>query len=322
MQYVPVLADLGIDVREFISRFGAWPPEGRMIRPFWLTATVLDRVMPVLQSHRYDLTFFQRELVSTLHTLERFTKRPRVLDVDDAVWLSNSRSERSFVKLSTICDGVICGNDFIAHNVSTWNKNVIVIPTAVDTLRFRPPSNSKNKNSSKQIIGWSGLSSGAKYLLNIEEAIFNVIRKRPDTVLRVISDAKPRFRLLEPAMVEFIRWSPGNEVNTIQEMDVGVMPIDDTIWARGKCSYKMLLYMACGVPVVVSPVGMNRDVLAKGEIGRGASTINEWTESILEVIDDPGRGAAMGAAGRKVVEDSYSLDVLSSKMAGYLRSFK
>lgn len=318
LQYLPHLAKLGINVDEFVARLGCWPPANKIVRPLWLVGTVLDRLVPVMKSYSCDLTLLQREMVSTLITLERFTHRPRVLDVDDAVWLNNSRSRKNFISLTKMCDGVICGNNFIAENVSQWNENIIVLPTAVDTHRFYP---SLTIPPRRKIIGWSGLNAGSKYLLGIEKSLFQILKDRKDTVLRIVSDRKPDFQWLDDSMVEFIKWTPANEVQTIQEMSVGLMPLDDTLWSRGKCSYKMLLYMSCGIPVVVSPYGMNNEVLQHDQVGFGASSPSEWKEMITWLLDNPDHATKMGMAGRRVIESNYSLDALAPRLGSYLRSF-
>jgi glycosyltransferase involved in cell wall biosynthesis len=123
-------------------------------------------------------------------------------------------------------------------------------------------------------------------------------------------------------MVEYIPWSPANEVETIQGMTVGLMPIDDTLWSRGKCSYKMLLYMSCGIPVVVSPYGMNAEVLAKGSVGCAAASQSDWADTLLLLLGNREMGAEMGREGRRVVEASYSLRTLASRMAAYLLGFR
>lgn len=314
-QHIPHLLQNGVSVTEYGARFGSWPPASKISRPFWLPATVADRIPGVVKSYRYDVTLLQREMVSTLLTLERFTHRPRVLDVDDAVWL-NGRAERNFPALVKMCDGVICGNNFIAENVRRWNSETFVLPTAVDTDRFRPAA-----EPGKLIIGWSGLAFNLKFLLGIEPALAAVLDKHKNAVLRVVSSVKPAFRLLDDSRVEYIPWSFENEVKTIQEMSIGLMPIDDDDWGRGKCSYKMLLYMSCGLPVVVSPVGMNNEVLSRGEVGYGARSIAEWTDCITWLLENQEKGSAMGMAGRKVVEDHYSLRLLAPQLAGYLRKF-
>ena len=219
-----------------------------------------------------------------------------------------------------MCDGVICGNDFIAENVSQWNNRIIVLPTAVDTDRFLPAL-TKSEHKGKLIIGWSGLNAGFKYLLGIEGALVEVLSQYQDAVLRVVSDVRPAFRVLDEARVEYIPWSPENEVSTIQEMSVGLMPIDNSLWSKGKCSYKMLLYMACGVPVVVSPFGMNSEILGYGKVGFGPSDDCGWIESISYLLDNLSHGHQMGLAGRKVVEERFSLRSLAPRMATFLKGY-
>jgi glycosyltransferase involved in cell wall biosynthesis len=318
-QYVPYLETLGVQITEFIARLGSWPPRNKGLRPLWFPATLLDRVPSVLKSYQYDVTLLQREMVSTLATLERFTRRPRIFDVDDAVWL-NRNSEKNFASLVRMCDGVICGNSFLEEKVRQWQSETIVLPTAVDSDRFCPLSDSIN-HGPKKIIGWSGIGYNLKYLLDIESALALVLHGRSDVVLRVVSDQKPQFRVLESSKVEYIPWSPENEVRTIQEMFLGLMPAEDSLWARGKCSYKMLLYMACGVPVVVSPVGMNSEVLSLGNVGFGAAKSAEWTESIIWLLDNPDNGQQMGRVGRRVIEERFSLHALAPRLADYLRKF-
>ena len=318
-QYIQNLRGCGVEVTEFTARYKSWPPYNKLWRPLWFPATLLNRVPGVLKSHKHDVTLLQREMVSTLVTLERFTHGPRVLDVDDAVWL-NRDSERGFARLVRMCDGVICGNHFVEENVRRWKQETLVLPTAVDSDRFCPRSES-SRPGSRPIIGWSGLGAGLHYILGLETALAAVMDARKDVVLRVVSEMKPKFRVLDPSRVEYIPWSPQNEVDTIQEMTIGLMPTEDSLWARGKCSYKMLLYMSCGVPVVVSPVGMNSDVLAAGNVGFGAKTDSEWTESILWLLDNADKAREMGHAGRKVVEERYSLRHIVPRLADYLKSF-
>lgn len=318
-QYIPKLRAIGIDVHENVARYGSWPPKHKLLRPLWFLRTVLNRIRPIVQSREYDLTLLQRELVSTKVTLEPWAGRPLVLDVDDAVWLTSTRARRNFETLVRMSDGVICGNDYIASNVNKWNSNILVLPTAVDTERFRPNGRRIDR---RLIIGWSGLHAGSKYLLGIEPALCRVLHDHREAMLRVVSDAPPEFSHLTPEMYEYIRWSPENEVRTIQEMDIGLMPIDDSPWSRGKCSYKMLLYMACGVPVVVSPFGMNAEVLGYGEVGLGPRSEPEWVDALSRLLLDDAARLAMGKKGRQVVEQHYSLNGLAPRLGKYLRTFQ
>jgi glycosyltransferase involved in cell wall biosynthesis len=317
-QYIPALNRHSIEVDEFYPRLTAWPPDNKLQRPFWLVGTLLERLPSVMRSHRYDLTLLQRELISTLSSLEIFTKRPRVFDVDDAVWL-NRGGRTGFKTIVQRCDGVICGNSFIAETAIRWNPSICLLPTAVDTDRF-VPSAIPLRDDGKRIIGWSGLAVSLKYVYEIEEALLPILTKDRNVVLRIVSEKAPRFKSLPVAQVEYVPWSPQNEVQTIQEMTVGIMPIEDSLWSRGKCSYKMLLYMSCGIPVIVSPVGMNAEVLAQGRVGFGPKSIREWTEALDALLESPEEAQTMGVAGRQVVEEHYALHVLAPKLISFLRT--
>ncbi len=316
-QYIPALKQNSIEVDEFYARFGSWPPENKLRRPFWLLGTLLERIPSVLGSRAYDLTFLQRELISTLNTLEACTKRPRVFDVDDAVWL-NRGGQTGFRQILQMCDGVICGNDFIAEAAQKWNSNICVVPTAVDTDRFAPASN-PSAGDGKLIIGWSGLAVGLENVYPLEEMLARVLARHPEAVFRVLAELPPRFKYLPPSQVDYVPWSPQSEVRAIQDMTIGIMPLSDSLWSRGKCSYKMLLYMSCGVPVVVSPVGMNAQVLSQGTIGFGPRTTAEWADALEQLLENSALRLKMGSAGRQVVEQQYALNKLAPRLASFLR---
>ena len=313
-QYAAVLASEGVVLEDHPSLLGSYPPVRRWLRPAWLGATLADRVPDILRTHRADVTLLQREMVSTLATLEGLTARPRVLDVDDAVWLL--RGGAGIRRVAAWSDAVICGNDFLAEYFRRHHDRVDVLPTAVDIHRFHPAP----KVAAAPVIGWSGTSGGFSYLRDVEPALAAVLAARPAVRLRVIADRAPVFDSLDPDRVDYVRWSPASEVSALQDLTVGIMPLRDGEWERGKCSYKMLLYMACGLPVVTSPVGMNVQVLAQGTVGYGPRTIDEWTDALLALVDDPAHAARLGAAGRAVVERRYSVERIGSRLAAHLRA--
>ncbi len=320
-QYINELRQHDMDMVEYIAPLGSWPPANRAMRPAWALATLASRLPAIAASYRYDLTFLQREMLSTFRTLEPLTKAPRVMDLDDAVWMSRESQVR---KLMDCVDGVVCGNSFIDDWASQWNTNRVVIPTAVDTDRWCPrPAQavSAGITSRPRIIGWTGLYAGSKYLLSVEHALVRVLQRHPDVTLRVVSDRRPDFRFVPASRIEYIPWSPANEVSTMQDMTVGIMPLHDTPWERGKCSYKMLLYMACGLPVVVSPVGMNREVLELGEVGLAAHDDDEWVSALNGLLGNPARAQEMGSMGRQVIVEHFALRVLAIQLARYFRSF-
>lgn len=312
-QYIQSLAEHDVEVTEFFTRPGAYPPQRKLIRPFWAIYTLGSRLPSIVRSYDYDVTLFQREMVSTFLTLEPLTKKPRVLDVDDAIWLN--RDSGFARRLAGLCDSVICGNSFLAEYFSQWNPNVVILPTAVDSDRFAPlPAENRRHDAAGPVIGWSGGQGGFLDLQVAEDALRIILKKYPGARLRVMADEPPNLDL--PAgQVEFVRWSPEVEVQAIQGFDIGIMPLRDTMWSRGKCAYKMLLYMSCGVPVVVSPVGMTREVCDMAPVGHCAATTNEWIDALEDLLNNQERASVMGENARKVVVRDFSLQALAPRLA-------
>ena len=290
-----------------------YPPEQKILRPFWAVGSLVELIPGVLNSVRYDLVFFQREMLSTLITLEPFTKRPRVLDVDDAIWIH--RGGATARRLANLCDSIICGNAFLADHFSQWNRNVTIIPTAVDTDRFCPANIDSSDHS---IIGWSGGKSGLPELYRIEEALSTVLTMHPRAVIRVLCDGPPQFRNIPAERIDYVPWSPETELPAIQQMTVGLMPLTDTLWNRGKCSYKMLLSMACAVPMVVSPTGMNQEVLRLGDGALSADSSADWVERLDMLLSNPADAARRGQAGREIVVKHFSLGSVTPLLASEL----
>lgn len=303
-QYIPSLLQHGIAVKEMDSHFGIYPPQNKWIRPFWAGATLAEQIPKIIKSHCYDVVLLQREMLSSFVTLEPLTKTPRVLDVDDAIFLY--RNGGFARRLAQISDRVICGNSYLADWFSAWNKDITVIPTAVDTERYVPADN-QGKFEGAPVIGWIGTSGNLKYVYSIEAALAKVLKLYPTARLRIVCDKVPEFRLIDITRCEFICWSESIEVSCIQSMDIGIMPLEDSAWARGKCSFKMLQYMACAIPVVVSPVGMNIEVLSIDTMGLGAVSEVEWIEALSALIESADLRHEMGVVGRGVVTESFSI---------------
>lgn len=308
-QYQYDLLSSGFEIIEATARFGAYAPKSQFARPFWLAAALADSLARVRRAAEYDLCFLQRNLIATLGTWELFIKKPIIFDVDDAIFLS--QRARSVDKIAMHSSLVICGNTYLADYFSKFAP-VSVLPTAVNTDIFTPRSD--NACFSRQIIGWSGSSSGFKYLYAIEPALLHVLNKNQDAIVKVVSDRRPSFSMLPSNRVVYEPWSPVTEVSTLQEFTVGLMPLSDDLWARGKCSFKMLTYMAVGIPVVVSPVGMNVEILAKGECGYSANSIDDWVDALSMILENQTLVKKMGETGRKIVEIDYAKKVIAPKL--------
>lgn len=313
-QYITPLRHFGIELTESSSRAGSFPPEKYWARPAWALWNLAEHATSFVRSYNYDLTLLQREMLSTAVTFEPFTKRPRVLDVDDAIWAY--RGGAFARRLARICDHVICGNNFLAEQFSQWNPNVSVLPTAIDTVDFTPPD--RRPSQRNPVIGWLGLAAGYSVLYSITPALRAVLRRHPEVRLRVVSNKPPEFSDLPAAQVEYVPYSREHHVSQVQAMTIGIMPLVDSVVCRGKCSFKMLQYMACGVPVVVSSIGMNKEILAQGEAGFGVNQLRDWEESLETLLKDPEMAARMGATGRSMVELYYSVSALTPRLAATL----
>jgi len=311
-QTIEELRHLGIETRWLPARVSTFPPRAKWLRPLWLPMSVASRFSQAAASWRGEITWLAKEMVSTLVTWEPITRRPRVLDVDDAIWLH--RGGRAARAIARRVDCIVVGNSFLADWFSQHNANVIVIPTAVDTSRFLPRSK-QGESRPIRSIGWTGTSGNLKYLYAIESPLLAILQQHPDTVLRVICDRPPVFRGIPSERLQYVRWTREREVGDLQSLDVGLMPLDDTDWERGKCALKLLLYMACGIPVIASPVGVNREILSARVVGFSARRPEEWQSALDTLVRDPELGRKLGSNGRRLVENSYSVRRVARQLA-------
>ncbi len=310
-QYLPYLAEQGVVLTESWARLGSYPPGPGWRRLPWLAQALKERAGAVLRGNASEVVLFQREMVSTLYSAERLCRVPAVLDVDDAIWLTQRFG--GIDRLARQCRLVLCGNDYIAEHFAAF-ANVEILPTGVDTDFWRPGARSETP-----VMVWSGSASGLPYLYEIESALRAAMNERADLRLRVCCNEAPRFSQLAADRVEFLPWSPESELAAVQSAWLGLMPMPDTPWTRGKCSFKMLTYLACGVPCVASPFGMNQQMIAGGG-ALGATTEDKWREQILTLLNEPVGAQAFGMDGRRQVEQHYATRRLADKLAQALKS--
>jgi glycosyltransferase involved in cell wall biosynthesis len=308
-QYIEPLDRLGIAVQERWPSLGAYPPRQQWLRPPWLLGTIAERIPDIVGGWRDDITFLQREMVSTLPLLEGLTRRPRLLDVDDAVHLF--RGGWVARRLAGVADMVVVGNAWLAEAWRRWSTSVEILPTAVDTARY-----TVSPLPECPIIGWIGTSGNLRHVERIAPALEQVCRRFPQLTIAICSDRCPDLFGLP---VSHVPWRADVEPAFLSSLTVGIMPLEDSPWERGKCSFKMLQYMAAGRPCVVSPVGMNNEILSQGQVGMTATTIPQWVEALSTLVADRATAEDMGATGRKLAVDRYSLSVLAPKFAELIR---
>lgn len=272
---------------------------------------MLARLPGVLAARTSAITWLERELVPEKFTLERFAGTRRVLDVDDAIWLNKPGFSE---KIAHSCSGVIAGNEFIAAHYAKLGLRVWNVPTSIDTDVWRPAAERTNR---KWTIGWMGSSSNLKYLHAIEAPLADFLASHSDAQLLIVCDRPPAFAKLPSDSVVFQRWSATNEVRSAQAMDVGLMPLADDEWARGKCAFKMISYLAVGVPAIASPVGVAHALIEHSSLA--ASSEGDWFGALERLYDDPSLARALGARGRKIIEERYSVKRNAGKLASILR---
>jgi glycosyltransferase involved in cell wall biosynthesis len=308
-QYVRPLAQFGVNLSERWPTLTAYPPRMRMLRPAWFAATFAQRLAQLSAARTSDAVLFQKELISTLPTIEGFIRRPCLVDIDDSIHLF--RAGWAARRLGALADLVIVGNEWLAEVWRQWSSNIEVLPTAVDTEQY-PLS----PLPSSPVIGWIGIASNLHYLNAIVPALTRVVERFPETTIAVCSDERPR---LPGLPVSYRPWSVGAEAPFLSSISIGIMPLTDGLWERGKCAFKMLQYMSAGRPCVVSPAFMNAEILGQAEVGLSAVTCEEWAEALCSLLSDPDAAKKMGEAGRKLAIESYSVNVLAPRLAAQLR---
>lgn len=237
-------------------------------------------------------------------------------EYDDAIYLTRWHG-RKIPLLSRLAVGTIVGNRELAEEAAAYGVRAIVVPTVVDPERFVPAPIAPARRAGALTIGWIGLA----YNLACLEALAPVFRRLQRThnvSVRVICSRPPR---LEGVRTEFVPWRLEREVEALQGCDIGIMPLPDTPWARGKCGLKLLQYMAVGLPVVASPVGVNREIIADGENGLLAATETEWEERLGKLCAEEETRVRLGRAARLSVERRYSLRAWGPPLIELYRRF-
>lgn len=289
----------------------------------------IERLRLLTTRDHYDAFFVYREaypfgpaLFEAL--LSRSAGRPLIYDFDDAIFLSNSSDANQFasalkypqkvasiIRRSTL---VLAGNEYLAGYARGHNANVAVLPTCVDTTVFTPRS-APAPAGATPVVGWIGTPSTARYLKSLAEPLKRLAATN-SFVLRSSGTGEPVRVEGVTAVVE--RWSVDREVELFNTCDIGVYPLPDDEWARGKCGFKAIQFMACGVPVVAAAVGVNREIIRDGVNGFLASSDDEWTAKLQRLIADADLRRRIGEAGRQTIAERYSLAVNAPRLASLL----
>ena len=279
------------------------------------------RIKVLLCSNQFDLIWIEKEALPWFPaSFEKWLLRKTayVLDFDDAIFHNYDLHRSAIVRwlygkrIDTLMSSsrlIIAGNDYLAQRArSAGAKNVAVIPTVVDLARYTPKP--QHSATSKARIVWIGSPSTTQYLQDLAQPLATLAQRQP-FILRVIGGTALQMPGVE---IESLAWAAETEAAMISECEVGIMPLPNTPWAHGKCAYKIIQYMACGLPVVASPVGANHDVVIQGENGYFADGHASWVNYLESLLSDENLRQKLGEAGRARVENEYCLQRVESKL--------
>lgn len=243
-----------------------------------------------------------------------------IVDYDDAIFHNYDLHPNPLIRLllkrkigavMRHSETVIAGNRYLASKaIESRAKNVEIVPTVIDISRY---GRKEIKDTSKTIIGWIGSPSTYKYVKTILPAIEKLSLKYPIAFHVVGANEE------DNVLVKSIAWTEATEIQSVLNFDIGIMPLEDSPWEKGKCSYKLIQYMGCGLPVVASPVGMNNEVVEENKNGFLAQNEAEWISALEKLINDPELRKEFGENGRKKVEECYTLQQNSNKIIAILK---
>lgn len=267
---------------------------------------LLSAIWQLRDAKKFDYIIANRDIVPELRVtfmekglIHKGSKL--IFDFDDAIHLGK-RSQ----KLASFLPGCYCvtpGNPYLAEYAQQHNSNVQIIPTVVDTSFYVPvPS----RVPGKARIGWSGSSSTNTYCLPLLQPVMEQLAKELDFEFIVISNEDPNIHW-EGVQTQFLLWTPETEVSNLQLLDVGLMPLNDSPFERGKCGLKAIQYMGIGIPALVSPVGVNKEIVTHGENGYHCSDQDDWVEHIKYLIKNEEVRMRMGTKARDTVVAEYSV---------------
>lgn len=325
-QYLPGLRQQGIEVeaRHFFSDdylralYSGGSLRGSAVRGYF------RRLRDLMSVKKYDLVWLEKEFFPWLPSTPwaEWLSVPFVVDFDDAVFHRYDHHRSALVRyvLGHAYDQVfqsaamvMVGNQYLAdHAREAGAKNVVILPTVLDVDQYQPASSL----GSTPVVGWIGSPSTQHYLQSLLPVLEAVFRKHPFH-LRVIG---AQVRASQHLPVQMVSWSEATEAAELAKVDIGVMPLIDGPWERGKCGYKLLQYMACGKPVVASAVGVNTEIVEPGQNGWLATTSEDWERALIHLLKNPNERSRMGAAGRVKVERHFSLSSTTPLLARCLRN--
>jgi len=288
-----------------------------------LFKSVCKRFKDIQRAKNADIVFIYREafMLGSTFFEKKFknTGAKIIYDFDDSIWLndtSDGNKNLSWLKrtektddIIRLSDLVIVGNEFLYMHSIQFNNNVSIIPTTIDTSYHLP--NKKQRSNNSICIGWTGTSTTLKHFKCLLPVLIKLKKKYGDKIyFKIILNTEYSNAELN---LQSTLWSLENEINDLQEIDIGIMPLPNDEWSNGKCGFKGLQYMALEIPAIMSPVGVNKQIIRNGENGYLANSDKDWENTLVLLIENKAERHRIGIEGRKTVQEKYSIEANSKK---------
>lgn len=332
-QYLPLLGEAG-----WVYTFAPFLGEGTW-RILYKPGHVVQKVAGILKGFlkrflllfsvpAFDYVFIHREATPIgppvfEWVVAKVLKKKIIYDFDDAIWIPNTSESNKIVagikwhhKVNAICKWaykVSCGNSYLQAYAKQFNPHAFVNPTTIDTLQVH--NQVKNQHTSDMVIGWTGTHSTMKYL----DPVIPVLKKLEEKYsfkFKIISNQPPGFTLKS---LVFTYWEKRTEIEDLLSFNIGLMPLEDDKWAKGKCAFKALQYMALGIPALVSPVGMNTEVVDHGINGYICQSFDDWYTTLEAIIHDADLRTRLGKAACHKIETTYAVTANRANFLGFFK---
>lgn len=323
-QYLDILKKNGYEIQlsSFLNKstYSLLYHPGKKIQKIWgIFSGFIMRFASLPEITRCNFVFIFREASPVgppvfEWIIAKLLRKKIIYDFDDAIWLTDNLNESRFEqllrwrkKVSKICTWsykVSCGNDYLYNYAKQFNAQVVLNPTTIDTENLHNPQLYKSKTSTQVTIGWTGSHTTLKYLKEIESVLQRIEHKFGIVKILVIANQKPELAL---RTLQFLPWRKQSEAIDLLKIDIGIMPLPDDEWTKGKCGFKALQYMAMGIPSIASPVGVNTLIVEHGKNGFLAKTEEDWFSYLNQLIEDHSLRATLGNSGRQKVIQNYSV---------------
>jgi len=288
-----------------------------LIKIFILLKHFFIRLLNVLKANSYDIIFIHRESFfvgpAIFEALLGRSKAKLIFDFDDSIWQKNiSEANKKYgflknynktAKIISLADMVFAGNQHLADYAKNYNSNVLIVPTTIDTEIYkRIPGQTK---SEKICIGWSGSVSTIQHFEYSIGFLLKIKERFGEKIVFKVIGGESYFN--EKLGIKGLAWNKNDEIKELSSFDIGIMPLPDDEWARGKCGLKGLQYMALAIPTIMSPVGVNNEIIHDGVNGFLAANEQEWILKLSRLIESEELRKEIGQAGRQTVIEWYSV---------------